>query len=78
MQTTVKKWGNSLGLRIPRALTEETGLTENAIVDINVVNGRIIVEVQEEEKSLNELLSEINEQNKHTEIPHDVKGSEEW
>ncbi len=27
MQTTIRKWGNSLGLRIPKAFAEEAGVS---------------------------------------------------
>ena len=34
MTTTVKKWGNSQGLRLPKALLEEAGITLGAEVEV--------------------------------------------
>ena len=78
MQATIKKWGNSLGVRIPKTFSTEAGIKENSIVEINISEGRIVMEPVKEEKSLAELLSEVTEDNIHDEIPHDVKGSEAW
>jgi len=44
MQVLVSKWGNSLGLRLPRALTAEIGVAEGQRVEIRADNGRLIVE----------------------------------
>ena len=78
MQSIIKKWGNSLGLRIPKNITGEVGLEENTTVEVRVSKGRIVIEPLKKEKSLEELLSQVNEQNVHNEIPHDSKGIEAW
>ena len=44
MQVLVSKWGNSLGLRLPRALTAEIGVAEGQRVEIRADKGRLIVE----------------------------------
>ncbi len=43
MQVPVSKWGNSLGLRVPRHLAVELGLAEGSKVDIEVQDRRLIV-----------------------------------
>lgn len=43
MQMTIKKWGNSLATRIPKAVVESVGLHFNQEVDIEAVNGKIII-----------------------------------
>ena len=43
MQTRIQKWGNSLGLRIPRSLALEARVEEGATVDLSVENGRLLV-----------------------------------
>lgn len=78
MKATVKKWGNSLGLRIPKVLSEETGIGENTVVDINIVDGNLKIEALTKELTLEELLEKVNGENIHSEVPHDVKGREEW
>lgn len=39
MKVKISKWGNSLGLRLPKAAAETAGLTEGSEVDV-VVEGR--------------------------------------
>lgn len=40
MQTKIQKWGNSLGLRIPRTLAAEARVVEGSTVDLSVEGGR--------------------------------------
>jgi antitoxin MazE len=40
----LSKWGNSLGLRLPKALTAEIGVSEGQKVEVRAEGGRIIVE----------------------------------
>ncbi|MEK6891502.1 MAG: hypothetical protein AABX03_05200 [Nanoarchaeota archaeon] len=37
IQTSVKKWGNSMGIILPKNFVEEKKLEENDIVIVNVV-----------------------------------------
>ena len=39
MQTQVKEWGNSQGIRIPKNILEEANIAINDILDVNVSNG---------------------------------------
>ena len=59
MQVQVTKWGNSLGLRLPRALAQQTGIREGQKVNVVAEGGRLVVEVLEpkHEYSLAELLA---------------------
>lgn len=43
MQMTIKKWGNSLATRIPKTVAESIGLHFNQQVDIEAVDGRIVI-----------------------------------
>ena len=43
MQVQITKWGNSLGLRIPRSLAQQTGISEGQRVDINVDGANLVV-----------------------------------
>jgi len=43
MQVRVARWGNSLGLRIPKDIAQRVGLREGARVDIEVEGDRIVV-----------------------------------
>jgi len=44
MNTTLAKWGNSLGIRIPNAIAKELGVGPGASVRVFAQKGRIIVE----------------------------------
>ncbi len=59
MQMTIKKWGNSLATRIPKAVAEATDLYLNQEIDIEAANGKIIITPikKKKEYTLEELLS---------------------
>ena len=59
---TIKKWGNSLATRIPKAVVESIDLRLNQDVDIEAVNGKIIITPikKKKEYKLKELLSQCN------------------
>jgi len=78
MRATVSKWGNSLGLRIPRGLAEDVGLAEGSLVDLRVENGRLVAEPVAVE-SLESLLARVTPQNLHGELLADQpRGREVW
>ena len=78
VRATVSKWGNSLGLRIPRGIAEDAGLTEGSSIDLRVENGRLIVEPIAVE-SLESLLAKVSPKNLHGELLVDgPRGREAW
>ncbi len=60
MHMTIKKWGNSLATRIPKAVVESIDLHLNQEVDIEAINGKIIITPikKKKEYKLAELLSQ--------------------
>lgn len=73
MQTSVQKWGNSMGLRIPKSIATELGLAPGALVELSVRAGRMILvpsppEGSARARSLAELLEGVTEANRHSEI----------
>jgi antitoxin MazE len=80
MQTKIQKWGNSLGLRIPRSFAVEVQMQEGATVDLSVENGRLLVRPLRVRKySLNRLLRKISRQNLHGEVSTGrAVGRETW
>ena len=78
MQTTICKWGNSLGLRIPRGLAEDAGLAEGSVVELRLEDGRLVAEPLIVEK-LATLLTRVTPKNRHREIFVDSpRGRETW
>ena len=67
MRATVSKWGNSLGLRIPRGIAEDAGLAEGSLLDLRVENGRLIGEPVVVE-DLESLLAKVTPKNVHREL----------
>jgi len=67
MEAIVKKWGNSLGIRIPNLIVRELALKDGSFVDINDRGKTIIIKPIQKNK-LSEMLGRINEKNIHKEI----------
>lgn len=80
MKTNVQKWGNSLGVRIPRALADQAQIREGSVVEIEEAEGVITIRaVTPREHTLNELVSGITEENRHGEIDTgESTGNEVW
>ena len=78
MEAVVKKWGNSLGIRIPTHIARGLSIKDGSFVDINNKGKEIIIRPIKKNK-LSEMLSLINEQNLHEEIDTgDPVGNEVW
>jgi len=78
MRATISKWGNSLGLRIPRGLAEDAGLAEGSVVELRLEDGRIVAEPVMAEK-LGALLAKVTPKNCHRELFVDTpRGRETW
>ncbi|HVA36426.1 MAG TPA: AbrB/MazE/SpoVT family DNA-binding domain-containing protein [Candidatus Dormibacteraeota bacterium] len=43
MQVTVSRWGNSLGIRVPKIVADDLHLTEGAIIDIEPLDGGYVL-----------------------------------
>jgi antitoxin MazE len=67
MEAVVKKWGNSLGIRIPNLIVRELSLKDGSQLDINKNGNKIIVRPIKKSR-LSEMLGKINEENIHAEI----------
>lgn len=52
-QTTLKKWGNSQGIRISKEIMLQMDLKEDDTIGINVHNGKMIIQKINKPKYLN-------------------------
>ena len=80
MITKVQKWGNSLGLRIPKSLAEGAHVKEGSTVYLALEDGRLVVKPTEVKAyKLQDLLAKVTDENLHAEIStgHPV-GKEAW
>jgi len=80
METRVKKWGNSLALRIPKPLAAEVGIEDDSLVELSLVDGKlVIVPGIEPELKLADLLAQVTEENLHAEVETGpAVGNEAW
>ena len=80
MQTKIQKWGNSLGLRIPKSFAAEARVDAGSTVDLSVENGDLVVKpVRRPRYELRDLLRAINSRNVHREVETgDPVGREAW
>ena len=78
MQTQIQKWGNSLGIRIPKNIANELKLEQGIYVNLDVIENQLLI--TSETTKLDSLLNEITKENQHNEILNlDYKvGKEEW
>ncbi len=54
MQTQVKTWGNSQGIRIPKEVLQEANVTVDDMLDVTVSNGVIMLAKPFRHKTLEE------------------------
>ncbi len=80
MIATVQKWGNSLGIRIPKPIAEDSAIREGVAVRMRVRNGRVILEPQAAQRyHLGTLLKSVSRANLHGEVDiGDAVGKEVW
>ena len=80
MRTRVRKWGNSLALRIPRSFAAEARLEQDMPVEISLVEGNLVVTpVVDPAFTLEQLLAGVTEENLHREVDTELPvGNEPW
>ena len=80
MQTKIKKWGNSLALRIPKLLALDINLKQNELVNLSIDKDSIIITpIGEKEYSLGKLLKGVTKNNLHGEFNTGAPvGKENW
>ena len=81
MTTTISKWGNSQGLRVPKDVMKDLNLSVGDKVKISTENHKIIIEpIREERKTydINDLVAKIPDDYKPYEEFGEKFGTEEW
>ena len=68
MKTKIQKWGNSLGLRIPKTFAQEARIDNGASVDIKVEGKKLVIKPLKPSFNLDDLLARVTPQNTHKEI----------
>jgi antitoxin MazE len=60
METTIKKWGNSLGIRLPINITKEMKIEDGSKAEISKKNNKIISSIPEDKIDLDFLITGMN------------------
>ena len=78
MLTTISKWGNSLGIRIPKSILNASGIKEMDDVTVSVRDNQIII-TKAIPTSIKELFNGYQETERQEEIDWgEPKGEEIW
>ncbi len=68
MQVLLKRWGNSLGFRIPKGIVESAGLKADDVIKIDASQDGFTVKKARKRYVLKELLSRVTPENRHDSI----------
>lgn len=78
MATTVQKWGNSLGIRIPKGVAEQVNLRTGTEVEFDTSGGVLTVRPRRRRKyTLAQLLSKAKGPSPHKDIDRDAPAGRE-
>lgn len=81
MTTTIQKWGNSQGVRIPKILLDSINWSENEEVSINIEEDKLVIEKAKTQnrKNIKELFKDYKGEYKPKEIDWgEPEGEETW
>lgn len=77
MSTTVQKWGNSLGIRIPSQIADRIAISQGSEVDLVVGDDHTLIVIPTKKKpTLEELLARCKPETRHMEMDFGVEGME--
>jgi antitoxin MazE len=75
----VPRWGNSLAVRIPKALAEQIRIEEGSEVELSVADGALTIRPKTHAYGRQDLLEQVTPENRHDEIDWgDPQGKEVW
>ena len=78
MDAIIRKWGNSLGVRIPSNIAKEISIVDGSHVDIEDIDGQIIIRPKNR-YDLKEMIKSIKKANIHEEVDSsNPVGNEIW
>lgn len=63
IEKKTKRWGNSIGLRIPKEMASELNLEEESAIYLEVKDGKLIIEPKKD-MSLEEMVNKITDENR--------------
>jgi antitoxin MazE len=80
MRVNIQKWGNSLAVRIPKAIAVESNIQRGSEVELTLEEGRVVLTpIEPPEYRLEDLLAAVTDDNLHEEAgTGDAVGGEVW
>ncbi len=77
---TAQKWANSLGIRIPKEVVDRIGISPGSELELQVFGNENTItlkaKIPKKNYSLEELLTQITDENRHVEIDLGSEGRE--
>ena len=69
MDTKIAKWGNSIGVRLPKSIADQAALKAGDRVTISIRgDGNVVLTPRRSKLTLDELLKRMTEKNRHGEV----------
>jgi antitoxin MazE len=74
----IQRWGNSLAVRLPKALADDLGISAGSVVGIEARDGQILLRPVHRYQ-LEDLLAQVRPEQIHAEVPTGKpRGGEVW
>jgi antitoxin MazE len=78
MEARIQRWGNSLALRLPKAVAENLDVGEGSVVELEERDGLLVVKPAHRYR-LADLLAEVRPEQIHGEVSTGApRGKESW
>lgn len=80
METHLRKWGNSLAIRIPKLLAAQLGLVNHSLIEFSLRGQELVITpARRTDLKLSDLLAGVTEENLHEAIDTGpAVGREAW
>jgi len=81
VRTQIRKWGNSLAVRIPKSVAADLGVVQDSSVELSVEDGFLLIRPSTASPyALETLLAAVTVENLHAEVeePGTAIGKEAW
>ncbi len=60
LQVAVRAWGNSQGIRLPKEILDQLGITVSDVLNVKVENGMIVLQKEFTHRSFKERLADYD------------------
>lgn len=78
MKATINKWGNSLGIRLPKSLSEQYKLSDGIDVELIQTDKGILIKKKEIVPSLDEIIKSYPKKYKPEDLIPNELTTEQW